>query len=412
MLKFFTTITSLFALLSLVFVPQTIEAQIYQLPNPGFEQWDAGGESAEPSHWNSFATSDGSLAGFASAPHHFRRNGGRPQSDGSHFLTIYSTSILGIVANGNMTTGRIHAGSMQAGGAENYNYTQRADADFSQPFTATPDSMYFWVSYYSESSESMASISAFLHGDNDFRDPTDKTDQSKYAANAIAYFSRTTPSKYTYSWTQVRVPFVYDGTAAPAYILMSLATNKDAGAGAAYDSLSIDDIQFVYSSWLTSITVNGTSIADFAKDKFSYEIVFQTPEELRQAQIGFEKEVADASVYVDTMSTDSQVSYSLVVVAEDGVTTHTYTVSLTCDPVGVALVDKAQFCVYPNPTTDRVSIQSQGASHIVLRDLSGKVVLNRNFATPTTWCQLDISSLPQGVYLLSVDGTTRTFVKK
>ena len=34
----------------------------YQLPNPGFEQWD-GGTTSEPTHWNSFATSDGTFSG-------------------------------------------------------------------------------------------------------------------------------------------------------------------------------------------------------------------------------------------------------------------------------------------------------------------------------------------------------------
>ena len=37
----------------------------YQLPNPGFEQWD-GGNTSEPTHWNSFATSDGD---YATLPH-------------------------------------------------------------------------------------------------------------------------------------------------------------------------------------------------------------------------------------------------------------------------------------------------------------------------------------------------------
>ena len=40
----------------------------HQLPNPGFEQWD-GGNTSEPTHWNSFATSDGNYATLASSPH-------------------------------------------------------------------------------------------------------------------------------------------------------------------------------------------------------------------------------------------------------------------------------------------------------------------------------------------------------
>ena len=54
----------------------------YQLPNPGFEQWDGTSITAEPTHWNSFATSDGSFASLASSPHHYHRNGGRPGAAG------------------------------------------------------------------------------------------------------------------------------------------------------------------------------------------------------------------------------------------------------------------------------------------------------------------------------------------
>ena len=149
----------------------TATAQNYQIPNGGFEDWDDAAATAEPAHWNSFATSDGTFSGFASTPHHYHRQGGRPGTSGQSYLTIYSTSIIGIVANGNMTTGRIHAGGLSASSSDNYNYTQRSQSDFSLPFTATPDSLYVWVSFYAADAASKASITATLHGANDFRDP-------------------------------------------------------------------------------------------------------------------------------------------------------------------------------------------------------------------------------------------------
>ena len=185
-------------ILALSMIAMVANAQ-YQLPNPGFEQWD-GDNTSEPTHWNTFSSSDGTWASLASSNHHYRRNGGRPGSVGSHFLTIYTKSIVGVKANGNMTTGRIHAGSTSASSSENYNYTQRGNSNHCQPFTGTPDSMYVWVSYYAESGSSEAQISAILHGDNDFRAPNHENDASLYCGKAVAQFTRTTSSSSSDQW--------------------------------------------------------------------------------------------------------------------------------------------------------------------------------------------------------------------
>ena len=118
----------------------------------------------------------------------FRLNfaGRMPQKSLRNIVFFNSTSIIGIVANGNMTTGRIHAAEASATSSANYNYTQRSNPDFSQSFTATPDSMYIWVSFYAADESTQASISAFLHGNCDFQDPNDKNDQSLWAKAAEA----------------------------------------------------------------------------------------------------------------------------------------------------------------------------------------------------------------------------------
>ena len=54
----------------------------FQLPNPGFEQWD-GGYDSEPTHWNTFESCDGSYASLASSNHHYRRSGHRPGGSGN-----------------------------------------------------------------------------------------------------------------------------------------------------------------------------------------------------------------------------------------------------------------------------------------------------------------------------------------
>lgn len=385
----------------------------YQLPNPGFEQWD-GGTTSEPTHWNTFSSSDGSFASLASSNHHYRRNGGRPGTAGSRFLTIYTQSILGIKANGNMTTGRIHAGSMSAASSDNYNYTQRSNADHSLAFTGTPDSMYVWVSYYAASGSSQGQVSAILHGDNDFRAPNQENNTSLYCAKAVARFSQTTSSAHSYHWQQMRVPFVYDGDAAPRYMLVNITTNATPGGGDANDSLSIDDIEFIYSAWLAGINVGGQPLEGFQKGRFDYTLHVDDPSLLAEGSVTVTTEASDASVSIERMEVDTipeSAQFVITVTAEDGVTVRTYTVRLICGepgPVGFESPDAPELLrVYPNPTADHLTVQADGP--VTLCDLQGRELLRCTVHGST---RLDLGHLPTGTYLLRCGQTTRRIVKK
>ena len=380
----------------------------HQLPNPGFEQWD-GGNTSEPTHWNSFATSDGNYATLASSPHHYRRNGGRPGSQGSHFLTIYTQSIFGVKANGNMTTGRIHAGSMSASSSENYNYTQRSNADHCQPFRGTPDSMYVWVSYYASSANSQAQVTAILHGDNDFRAPNQENDASLYCGKAEARFTRTTTSAHSYQWQQMKVPFVYSGNTDARYMLVNMTTNATPGGGDGDDSLSIDDIMFVYSSWLIGISVNGVPIAGFDKGVLDYVLHVDDRDHI---EIEAQPEVDDANIFTTQETVDdSTVLYRIRVTAEDGFTHHYYTVTLsTSQSVGIPHSDlqlpHSSLNIYPNPTLDAVTVEAEGP--VSLLSLDGRTLLQRDVHGTA---RFDLEPLPAGTYLVRCGTAVQRIIK-
>ena len=310
----------------------------YQLYNPGFESWEGTSLTSRPSHWSSFPQSDGNYAALASTAQHYHRYGGRPGTSGSSFLTIYTRSVLGIKANGIMTTGQIHAGSTSASSSDNYNYTHRGSA-YCHSFSGTPDSMYVWVSFYASSSSSTAIVKAYIHGDNDFRSPNDESDASKYKGKAITTFTRTTSSSSSRQWVQKKVPFTYTGTSSVNYILMSLSTNSTPGGGAAQDSLSVDDFEFIYSAWLDNISINWDSIPTFQRGTLHYTDTVDTYDLLCSTTIQFSPQASDATVTVDTLwLNDSTRQFILHVVAEDNVTTRDYTVTLVgpappCDTV-------------------------------------------------------------------------------
>lgn len=382
----------------------------YQLPNPGFEQWDGGIES-EPTYWNTFSSSDGSYASLASTNHHYRRSGHRPGGSGSYYLTIYTKSIMGVKANGNMTTGRVHAGAMSATSSENYNYTQRSNSEHCQPFTATPDSMYVWVSYYAKSSSSTASLTAIIHGDNDFKSPNDEESPSLYKAIATARTTRTTESSSNMQWRQLRVPFNYTGNSEARYILLNMTTNYLPGEGEKNDSLSIDDIEFIYSAWLTDLQFRGYTIPGFRKNIFEYTIHVNDLNSLSPSDITYTTEVGDATVEVEVLQLDCDTAaeIAVTVTAENGATQKHYTIyATTSEYVSLQAPEDNVFDIYPNPTRGIVTVE--GNTTITIIDIQGRVVATEKVEGLKS---IDISSLPKGVYVVRDNyGATKKIVKK
>ena len=412
--RFFPAIAA-FILLSI----STSSYAQYQLFNPGFELWEGSSATSQPSHWSSFPQADGTWAWAANTAQHYHSNGGRPGTSGSAYLTIYSRSLLGVVANGNMTTGQIHAGSTSASSSSNYNYTHRG-SDYCHAFSGTPDSMYVWVSYYAASASSEGSVRAYLHGDSDFRDPNDCSTADLYRGKAVAQFSRTTTSATSPTWVQQRVPFVYDGTSSVNYVLMSMTTNTTAGGGSANDSLSVDDIEFIYSAWLDSLFVNGNPVANFQRDNFSYDCELPDLDALQSATVSYATQAPDATVTVDTYDPDGLTrQFVLHVLAEDTLTSRTYTVTLTCPQSGdttVVLPTNLGIIschLYPNPAQNRVQYTMQGtftAGSLVIFDAMGREVLSQSLNAASQ--NIDIRSLPQGLYTVVVRTDAGTSVQR
>lgn len=404
-----------FALLGLatMFTPMMQAQNTFQLPNAGFEEWDGTGLSDEPTHWNSFASSDGSWAALASSPHHYHRYGSHPGGAGSSYLTIYTQSIIGIKANGNMTTGRIHAGSMSASSSDNYNYTERSNADHSLPFTATPDSMYVWVSFFAYHTVSEAQVEAILHGDNDFRAPNDVSDPSKYKGRAVIHTTRTTEYPDQMGWTLLKAAFNYNGSSTGNYMLVNMTTNNTPGAGEGDDSLSIDDIVFIYSAWLNGINVDGTLVADFDKGHFDYNVRLADTSRLGTAAVEAITEVSDATVNMTRERlNDTTAKVTITVTAEDSVTVRVYSVMLTAPtepaPVGIAETeDVTTFKVYPNPAQTILNIVAEG--EVTITDMRGSVLTTHQCHGTT---QIDISNLPQGAYIIRTTSGSQRFIKK
>lgn len=258
-------------LLILLILPFTLNAQVYQLPNPGFEIWDNNFADSddEPTNWNGFPSGECTLSSYlcnqALVTRHSRATD--THNGTGYSCRIFSTSVIGIVANGNITTGRIHAGSAQAANSANYNYTATNNSDHRQAFNGQPDSIRFWAKTNLSSSSSQARMSAIIHDASDVRDPLISSDNSHIVGHAERNFNGS-------SWQEYTVPFDYAsyGGSTPAYILLTFTTNKTPGGGNGGDELYIDDITMVYHAELSDLKSGGITVPGFNANTLEYTV--------------------------------------------------------------------------------------------------------------------------------------------
>lgn len=213
-----------------------------QIGNADMELWDnVGASSEEPTNWNSFKTASGSLNNFASKQVE-RSTAVRGSSPGSYCARIWAKSSLGVVANGNLTLGKINMGSTSPGNSANYNATILGDNSFSESCTNTPDSIVFWVKFTPQNGGDQARASIILHDSYSLRDPIDGNSSSHVVASAVLNYGSTGGN-----WVRKAIAFNYNGPASgPAYILATFSTNLNPGGGSANDEVLVDDIALIY----------------------------------------------------------------------------------------------------------------------------------------------------------------------
>ena len=238
--------------LGLCFVSIVCNAQYgKQFENRGFESWanfGSGNDTNEPVHWHSGMSASGTFSGFLSKQIEPSTHV-RPGSSGSKSVRMWPESVMGVTANGNLTCGRMNAGSMSASGSSNYNYTQRSDNRFNTPINTIPDSLAVWVCFRSASADQNARARAIIHGDADFREVANGTfdPSDKLVAMASRSFKRTSTSEGSYTWRRLSIPFVEQGPCHdPRYILFTITTNEIPGQGGTSDDMYVDDILLIY----------------------------------------------------------------------------------------------------------------------------------------------------------------------
>lgn len=271
-----------------------------QLRNTDFETWDnLGAKEEEPTNWNSFMTAGGSQAGGITGSfvkvQKVKSSSTvlRPRTKGSNSASFWSTETMGIIANGNLTTGQIQANSTTATDVSNHNKTLTGDDAFRAPFTDAPDSLTIWTRFVPKTEGSEARVSAVLHDNYDYHDPN-KGDIENHAVSKAVLDYKAAPGN---SWQRLSIPFVSTGSGAvPAYMLVSLTTNKTPGQGAANDSVYVDDILMVYKP---SVRIEKTD-----KNKYVLGDVMNVSFELKGTMSPYNLDAAPNVVYLELSAAD------------------------------------------------------------------------------------------------------------
>ncbi len=228
-------------LITLIFSGMNFSFGQQQIGNSDFENWEAVAGEEEPVNWNSFLTAQGDLNGFA-ANQIESSSDVRPGSAGTKSCRIWSRSAFTIIANGNVTLGRINMGSVTPTSTSNYNISLTGNPDYSQALTDQPDSIVFWAKFTPNGGSGNARMKATLHDAYDYRDPEDTPAAAHVVATAVLNYPSTGGN-----WVRFAVPFVYSGPASGnTHILVTFTTNMTPGGGDADDEVLVDDVELIY----------------------------------------------------------------------------------------------------------------------------------------------------------------------
>ena len=229
-----------------------------QITNGDFEQWTIDGANL-PNYFNSFQTADGGYAsyGYDSGNRQVGRSTDtRPGSAGRYSCNIWARDVYILfvkvaTAQGNLTTGRVHAGSKTATNKENHNYSDRDGyvtfGNFNNPcamrFTGRPDSLVVWVKFTPDNNSTKAKISTVLHDDSDYQDYYGNPYTDSHVIGTAVNSAISATAK---QWKRISIPFSYRSSSNPSYILFSAATSNVPGQCGTNDSMLIDDIELIY----------------------------------------------------------------------------------------------------------------------------------------------------------------------
>ncbi len=153
-------------------------------------------------------------------------------------------------ANGTMTTGRFHAGSMSAANTANNSTIglcsdkdKDGNGDPLHPiFTTKPDAMTVWVKFKGNVKDHPNEQPRLFLLTDKVQDP----EKDDYKKNVIARAANAQIKSNNFAWQELNIPFEYANKNTPKGVLVTISTNAEAGKASSdkknLDVIYVDDI--------------------------------------------------------------------------------------------------------------------------------------------------------------------------
>ena len=399
---------------------------VYQVRNSGFEgEWEKvsgkGGifgsttiNGVEPQHWNSFVTASvGSGFGLAQAvtgDQLTESSDVRPGSKGVKSALVLSKWQMVAAANGNLTTGKINAGSTDPVSVLNHNASDTANGDgFICPFVGIPDSLSVWMKYAPVEGEesTKAKVSAIIHNNQRYQDPEDKDYSDVKVAMAVDSLLPTNGA-----WQRMSVPFVYNYLPSDSAknILVSFSTNTipgggNVGNGTPVDQLWVDDLEMIYNPADIISLMVGNEEVPLEDGVYTYDLDLELAANTNPEVVTTTTAAVGAKVFTgfNRMNNTAAVIVRGGDFAANPANVHTYLLSFA-DPQGPGTGFDA-------PVVPQVSLYTEGNMLYILSAEAVQVEVYAVDGRLLTLTNEQVISLPaNGVYVVRVNGETHKVV--
>ena len=112
------------------------------------------------------------------------------------------------------------------------------------------------------------------------------------------------------------------------------------------------------------------------------------------------------------VSTDNSGAITIKFVSDGGLELKGWAAQVNCNSLGLEDINKLEFSVYPNPTTDFVTLSSkESIVSYQVYDIGGKL-LSKSNKLDKKEAKIDLSNYPKGIYVLSIKTDKRTYTQK
>ena len=286
----------------------------FQLPNSDMESWT--NSLGEPDRWHGFKSADGSYASISANLVKLEQSEDVRSGATGYSAVMPAYSVFGTVANGTMTNGRLHAGSMSATSTDNHAKMDKAKGtdEYYMPLYAKSDKFNVWLKFTqgTEDANNQAAVSVKTFDGTYYQEPVDK----EYTNLSGSIVGGNIPAG---DWTQYSFPFDYDSyaanNAASEAIFVTFSTNGNPGEGSGGDKLYVDDMELIYLAQMTDLRYQDTTISGWKPTVTSYNMELTAEPNLDD----FTADVTGASAVVTkSMEQNADGSYRIAISAVSG----------------------------------------------------------------------------------------------